>query len=386
MRLRAALAACLLGLFAALAAVAQDGPPMVTLFREAYAFAGPGPANQQIGVIYPDQPLRLLERNLAGTWVHVQLTDAAGNVLRDGWVISGYIRDRGMLRFSQLPVNPMPDNSADWAPTFASRALYAVPVIPSLSPAMLDVYRRGQALGNDPRAISKVGDSLVASSEYLTPMSSTQRALNAFDDLNAVADRFGPSLATPSAAASIGLSSFAVLDPMWADPERGCQPGETPLECEYRIRRPAVAFIMFGPNDVRAMTDTGFGQQMRVIVQRTLDLGIIPVLNLFSIHPDDPYAAAAMAFNTQLIALASELQVPLINLWAAARVLPNYGLDVDNIHLTYSGYDYLFYDGGNEAYSGVALHNLLSMRTLQGIQAAVDAAGLNAPPTPTPSG
>jgi hypothetical protein len=58
----------------------------------------------------------------------------------------------------------------------------------------------------------------------------------------------------------------------------------------------------------------------------------------------------------------------LINLWAASRVLPNYGLDIDNIHLTMSGNDQLYFDAGNDAFSGVALHNLLSIATLHAIE------------------
>jgi hypothetical protein len=370
---------------------AQDSPPpftppTVSTFREALIFAGPGPANQQVGILYQDTPVKLVERNNIGNWVHIQQYDAPGTYLiQEGWILSGYLNDRSLLNFADIPVNTsIPENNPDYAPTFSSRELYALPYIPVISPAMLDVYQRGQLLGNHANVITKVGDSLSASREYLTPMSSPQRALNAYNYLNNTVDTYGASIAAESAAAQIGLSSFAVVDPMWADPALGCQPGETPLDCEYRIRRPSVAFIMFGPNDVRAMTDVGYAEQMRAIIQRTLDLGIIPVVSTFSVHPDDEFAAQATNFNRQLITVANEFQIPLINLWAAARVLPNYGLDVDNIHLTYSGYDYLFYEGGNEAYSGVALHNLLSIRTLYSLQDMLANAGLFAEATPDP--
>ncbi|MBW4437152.1 MAG: SH3 domain-containing protein [Pleurocapsa minor GSE-CHR-MK-17-07R] len=380
--------ACLTGAIGVLAQVAPFSPPTVTTFREAYIFAGPGPANPQVGTLYADQPVLLVERNRAGNWVRIQMVDANGFVYREGWILSGYLNERASLAFSQVPINPMPDNNPEYSATFSQRELYAVPYVPAgISQAMLDVYARGQALGNLPNVITKVGDSLVASDEYLTPMAHPSRALSAFDFLTPIINQYGASMALPSAAASIGLSSFAVVDPMWANPELGCQPGETPLTCEYRVKRPVVAFIMFGPNDVRAITDVGFGQQMRAIVMQTMEAGVIPVLNLFSIHPNDQYQAQAINFNRQLIALANELQVPLINLWAGARSLPNYGLDIDNIHLTYSGYDYLFYDGGNDAYSGVALHNLFSLVTLGQIQQAV--APLTAPTpeaVPTASG
>jgi len=69
-----------------------------------------------------------------------------------------------------------------------------------------------------------------------------------------------------------------------------------------------------------------------------------------------------------LVALAEEYQLPLINLWAAARVLLEYGLDLDKVHLKVSGLDYLKYDTGYEAFYGVSLHNLLAICTLDDIR------------------
>jgi hypothetical protein len=163
------------------------------------------------------------------------------------------------------------------------------------------------------------------------------------------------------------MGSFTTFDPMWADPARGCQPGEGPLACEYRIKRPSIAFIMFGPNDVRAISADVFKQEMEKIVVASLDNGIIPVVSTFAVHPNDEFQPQAMLFNQKLIELAAQYEFPLINLWAATRILPNYGLDVDNIHLTMTGENQLYYDGGNDAFSGVALHNLLSLATLQRI-------------------
>ncbi len=64
--------------------------------------------------------------------------------------------------------------------------------------------------------------------------------------------------------------------------------------------------------------------------------------------------------------------MPLINLWSAARALPNYGLDVDRIHMLTSGFDYLYYATGHEAWYGVSLQNLLALRMWYEIRLALD--------------
>jgi hypothetical protein len=351
---------------------AQDATPAYTpqdvaTYREAYVYGGPGITYPQVAVLREGVPVRVIERNNPGTWVRVQRLDDAGTVQMDGWIPSGYIQGRSALDFAAMPVTILADNLPGGAPTGAQAAIYAAPIIPQISDAMVDVWWLGQALGNDPNTITKIGDSLSAQAEYLEPMANPSRALNAYRYLAPVVDRFGASAGVPSVAAQVGMGSFTEFDPMWADPARGCQPGEGPLACEYRIKQPSIAFIMFGPNDVRAISADVYAQEMEKIIVASLDSGIIPVVSTFAVHPNDEFQPQALLFNQKLIELAAQYQIPLINLWAATRVLPNYGLDVDNIHLTMSGENQLYYDGGNDAFSGVALHNLLSIATLQRI-------------------
>jgi hypothetical protein len=368
--LRAALLLCL-GLCFGLTAFtghAQSEAPVVATYREAYVFAGPGPTHPQVGLLRQDVPVRVIERNSPGTWVRIQRVDDGGNITLDGWIISGYIQGRSALDFAAMPVTGLADNLPEGAPNGAMADIYAAPVLSPISDAMIDVWWLGQALGNDPNGITKVGDSLSAQVEYLEPMANPARALNAFRYLAPTIDRFGASTAGGSIAAQVGMGSFTMFDPMWADPARGCQPGEGPLACEFRISQPSIAFIMFGPNDVRAISADVYGQEMERIIVASLDSGIIPVVSTFAVHPNDPFQPQALLFNKRLIELATRYEIPLINLWAASRVLPNYGLDIDNIHLTMSGNDQLYFDAGNDAFSGVALHNLLSIATLHAIE------------------
>ncbi|MCS7071689.1 MAG: SGNH/GDSL hydrolase family protein, partial [Anaerolinea sp.] len=170
----------------------------------------------------------------------------------------------------------------------------------------------------------------------------------------------------PSAAARVGMTSYVVFDPMWADSAL-CQPGETPLDCELRRSQPAIAFILFGPNDVMRMTADQFAVQLRLIVDAVIANGTIPVLSTFSYAPDAPLWWQSVDFNQRIIALADEFDLPLINLWLAARTLPDYGLDVDRVHMLQTGFPYLTFEGNNVAFRGAALRNLLTVTMLDAI-------------------
>lgn len=347
---------------------APAGLPITTAFERTVLFAGPGATFLQTGFLNPGLEVQITERNRTGIWVHVKRFSDDGNLAQDGWVISGHLNRSDDLRFSDIPVN---DELNDADPsTVNSRSmsrLYTVPIIPVISDAMLAVFQQGQQAGNNTNVITKVGDSLSASPQYLNPLSNSERILGPYDYLVTTIDYYGKSMATDSIAARIGLSTYAIFDPFWADKDQ-CQPNESPLDCEYRLKKPSVAFIMFGPNDVRSMTDDKYAEQMKMIIEDSLQHSVIPVVSTFSAHPDEEFFWQSINFNLELVKLAEEYQFPLINLWAAARVLPEYGLDKDKVHLKTSGFDYLKYDTGHEAFYGVSLHNLLSICTLDAIR------------------
>jgi hypothetical protein len=161
-----------------------------------------------------------------------------------------------------------------------------------------------------------------------------------------------------------------IFDPMWADSTR-CEAGETALDCEYRLKMPGVALVMFGPNDVLHISPKAYYDGMEKIVQRSLEKGVIPVLFTFSYNPDSELWQEALAFNLSLVEIANQYQVPLVNLWAAARIIPDYGLDTDLVHLKNSGFEYLNFANGNEAFYGVAMQNLLAVRVLDEIRRGI---------------
>lgn len=347
---------------------ANTSPNVATSYRQTYIHAGPGHTYVDVGTLNPGIPVEVVERNTIGTWLRVQRLGSDGSIAVDGWVMTGFLNLPPELTYSQIPVNiDLADADPSRVNSNSMSELYTVPIIPTISDTMVSVYWRGQAFGNQANVITKVGDSLSASDQYLSLFSAPEYELGPYDFLEATLLYYRESTAEESVAAQIGLSTYVVFDPIWADDER-CAPNETPLACEYRNKQPSVAFIMFGPNDVRSMTEVEYAEQMRRIVEESLLAGVIPVLFTFSTHEDEEFFWQSINFNLELVALAEEYDVPLVNLWAAARPLPQFGLDEDLVHLAHSGFDTLKYDTGHETWYGISLQNLLALRTLHNIR------------------
>ncbi len=342
-----------------------------TAYERTALHAGPGHTYFPADVLNPGIPVQIVERNDVGTWVRVQRVDEAETVQQDGWVMLGWLNIPEDLAFSEVPVSDLPAADLDNVDSRSMQDLYAAPVVPTLSPAMREMFALGEELGRLPDVVTKVGDSLSADRYYLAALGAEERELGPFDYLGPTVDYYSTAAAEPSVAARVGLSSLVLFDSFWADPEL-CEPNETPLECEYRLKNPSVALVMFGPNDVLSMSYEEYGANMRRVVEDTTALGIIPVLSTFSYHPDHEYWWQAVEFNLQLVAIAEEYEVPLINLWAASRPLPDYGLDRDNIHMKQSGFGYLKFDTGHETFYGTSLRNLLAVRTLHEIRTTLD--------------
>ncbi|NWG16725.1 MAG: SH3 domain-containing protein [Chloroflexi bacterium] len=347
--------------------IAQEAPLETSAHRAAVVYAGPGDSYRQLAVLRAGNAVQIIERNNIGNWLHVQEKDRNGFVKLDGWVMMGYLNHPAELRFSRLPVNTeLADADLSTVRSRSLAALYAAPVISPISEAMREVYALGQQLGNHSDVVTKVGDSLTFNPMYLEPMSDARYDLGPYDYLEDALLYFGPSTAGGSAAARMALATYVIFDPMWAD-KTLCQPDEPPLDCEYRRKQPSVAFILFGPNDARHTTREKYTEQMDKIVSETLNRGIIPVLSTFSAHPDETYWQQSIELNLGLLDVAARYDVPLINLWAAARALPDYGLDIDKVHMKNSGFTYLKFSTGHESWYGTSLRNLLTLKMLDEI-------------------
>lgn len=347
---------------------AQEATPEPTEavpYRESYIYAGPSETFQTVGLLNYGVRVDVIERNSIGNWLHIRGVDS-DNI--DGWVMSGMLELSEDLRFSEVDVaTDIADADLERVDDERVAALYAVPIISNVSPTMQLVYRRGQALGNESDVVTKIGDSVTADPIFLAPMSRDDNELGPYDYLQDTLDFFGENVVQTSVAARISLTTYSVFDPMLADGSL-CESNETPLDCEYRVRKPSVAFIMFGANDVRHIDTERFDTQMRAIVETTLEHGVIPVLSTFSYDPNAGYWSQALDFNLAVVDIADDYDVPLVNLWAAARALPEYGLDGDDVHMAHSGFRQLKFDTGHESWYGVSLRNLLALRMLDEIR------------------
>ena len=118
------------------------------------------------------------------------------------------------------------------------------PVIPELTGRELSIYQLGLTLGNDPTHFSKVGDCQAIKDVLMGIYDKPDRYLLATDQshLQESIDNFSGSFDRDGQGVRGGYNAAAVLSPFWADPE-ACNPGETPIECEYRLHKPSFVII-----------------------------------------------------------------------------------------------------------------------------------------------
>jgi len=239
--------------------------------------------------------------------------------------------------------------------------LLAPELVTSGDPAVVRaIYARGRALGNNPRAFSKVGDCNSEPPFFLARFEGSGYELGPFASLQFVIDYFRGSFARPSMAAWTGNHAWAVFDPTWSNPAY-CAAGETPIACEYRVQRPSVALIALGTNE--AYTPALFEQHLRHIVEFSIEKGVIPVLGTKADQLE-----GGDAVNEIIRALAEEYGVPLWDFGRASEALPGRGLQPDGFHLTYVE---PYYTLPAALQSGHAIHNLTALLALNEVWRSV---------------
>ncbi|MBE2220659.1 MAG: LysM peptidoglycan-binding domain-containing protein [Anaerolineae bacterium] len=219
------------------------------------------------------------------------------------------------------------------------------------------IYAKGQELGRNPHAFSKMGDSTVENDHFLSRFDGGPYNLGDYTYLQRVIDYFPGSFNRDSAAVRIGLHSWTVFDPIWAD-KTICQPNETVIACEIRLHNPSILFIRLGSNDVGA--PDLYGESMRQIVQFALDNGVIPIIGTKADRSE-----GSNQNNDIVRQISADYQIPLWEFDPVAGTLPGRGLDVDNIHMnTFYAHDYT----DPTAFTrGHAMHNLTALMMLDAI-------------------
>jgi hypothetical protein len=194
---------------------------------------------------------------------------------------------------------------------------------------VLEIYRHGQELGNNPKAFSKIGDCGSTPAWFLGDFDRVpgDYQLGQYQNLEEVIHQFQGSFDRTSLAARAGFNASALFVPIWAD-RKSCGADEGPLVCEYRVNKPVIAFIMLGANDVWHPEE--FEPQMRKIIDYSIEQGVIPIL---STKADNIEGDGSI--NATIARLALEYQVPLWNFYSAVDPLANNGLQEDMTHLTW---------------------------------------------------
>lgn len=341
---------------------AQDHPEaesrVLTNVRE-----GPQVSHLVVTRLPAGREVTITGRNAAGTWVRVTYDQVSG------WVMTGKIRfDEGFSLGEVAILDAPAANPATEVSRSQAALMDGIPLLPELSDAAQDILREGIQRQRDPDAAVKIGDSLSASDFYLDHIDPANAELGPHADLAPLVARFAPSFDGPHPAARLGMSSYGVFDPFWADNEV-CEPNEAPWACAVRLHNPAYALILFGPNDVRSMDTDAFTLQMLRLGDAFSQAGVLPIFFTFSTDPDDEFFWQGIAFNQVLVDVSAATGWPLVHLWLAGRDLPAYGLDQDDVHLRASGDRHLDFSDGDEAYFGMVLHNLLALRALERVSA-----------------
>jgi hypothetical protein len=320
-------------------------------------YHGPGETFQMVDWITIGTPVVIHQRNTIGNWLNISWQ--IENREKRGWVMIGYVMLPAGFKLSQIAVNDeITDADTSRVGSDKLNTLYGVPILPEIQPSICDLYHENRIREG---VLSKVGDSNSVSEFYLAPMSRNEYDLGPYDFLADITERYKESFGTPSFAARVGMNTASVLDPLWRD-TKTCNTDESPLACEYRVHEPLAALIMFGVNDTRVLNQNDYETNLRQIVEETLAAGVIPILVMFTIDPDDERYYQALRFNQSMVVIAEEYDVPVINFWLAAKPLPDAGVGEDHIHLTQLGRHFML--GRNESFNGLPLHNLLVLHVL----------------------
>ena len=238
-----------------------------------------------------------------------------------------------------------------------------------------EIYARGQQLGRNPHAFSKLGDSLIATKHFLRVFDGMDPNLGEYNlgdyaYLQETINYFRGSFHRYGRAVRLGMNTRMVFNPKWAD-EEACGPGINMLDCEIWDHNPSFMFIQLGTNDHRSLSE--FRRNYERIVEYLIYHGIVPILFTKADRLADPGNA-----NNQIIRdIARDYHVPLIDFDRLADTLPNRGLKSDNIHLNAPRrYDY----SQPETFQhGTAIHSLAALIMLDHLRSLV------AQPAPTPT-
>jgi hypothetical protein len=267
---------------------------------------------------------------------------------------------------TEISLSPAPPTRP--RPTLGPDEWKRLPVIPTISDHVIRIYQLGLQLGNNPNAFSKIGDCGSTPAWFLGDFDRNPQLYNLGDyqGLLNVIHQYQGSFGRTSLAARSGFNASSLFVTLWSD-RTFCQANEAPLECEYRVHQPSIAFIMLGTNDVWHPEE--FEPQMRNIIEFSLQKGVVPIL---STKADNIEGDGSL--NATIAKLAQEYDIPLWNFWAAVQKLPNQGLQEDQAHLTWGRN---FFNDPEALTKAWPIRNLNALEMLNAVWQKVAGTGTN---------
>ncbi len=220
------------------------------------------------------------------------------------------------------PSTPTPDTR------LAPKYWHQWEILPPLSPAALEILKRGVQNGNDVHFFTRIGDCQSEPGTFLGIYATDDWILpEAYQSAAPAIDFFAESFAEENVTAKRGFGISSALNPLFADPAR-CQPSETPLECELRLHHPIVAFIAMGTNWI-PNASASFEKYLRQVVAVLIENGTLPVIVT---KPDNIEGDGSL--NLAMAKVAYDEDIPLLNIWRALDSLPAHGLEEDGVYMT----------------------------------------------------
>jgi hypothetical protein len=287
-----------------------------------------------LGTLIPGERLLVEGRDGDTTWLRVHTYLGFGYLLSSAVQIQGDI-NRLPVVDGNLPLKVLPDPVEPNDPI-------EYPILPQMTDYTHQIYRRGLEMGNRPQVFSKVGDCMTADLNlFLGRFGTKNYNLREFSYLQPLVDyysQFPPrddaqnSFRMQSYATETGFNASSVEDPVWLS-GKVCPRGDTPLSCEYRLSKPAIAIIMFGTNDIGALSPVQFDYFLRLVTFDTIDRGIIPLLSTFPGYPGREERANLI--NQIIIQIGRDYDVPVLNLYLALEPLPDHGRNPKSMYLSW---------------------------------------------------
>jgi lysophospholipase L1-like esterase len=296
---------------------------------------GPGAAFDIACQLNASTPIQVTGRTIESDWYEV-ISQEGLSGWAPGYSLELFVNQEAVpiVQFATETYQPSPTPE----PTSTPLPPATYPYLSNLDPSILDIFRRGQELGNRANVFSKIGDSITVSAAFLFSIGNGEYDLAEFDYLQPVIDHFsqetaltGNSFSNISMSAQVGWSALTPTR-RGAGDEIYCSEIETPLECEYRLVRPSMALIMLGTNDIPGTPIASFEIGLRAVIEQSIEMGVIPIVSTLPPMNQPGMNSRVIQFNEIIRELAIEYRIPLWDYWAPLQGLPDSGMGDDGVH------------------------------------------------------